>query len=116
MPHALDYNQNYYTGSNNDNFIQENWFELTSKEALSINPSISNLEGTYHYYQCRKLDKMGKCLVYDTPEFPRTLCGSFPLSKESMLHLPQCGYKTALEMSISDIIDFRKEQSEILVN
>lgn len=107
MPHALDYNQHYYTGSNNDNFIQENWLELTLEEALSFNPNISNLDGTYYYYQCKKLDKMGKCLVYDTLEFPRSLCGSFPLSKETMIYLPQCGYRTILLMSTSDVLKER---------
>lgn len=110
MPYALEYDKNYYTGSDNEDFIQENWFELTLEEAVSLNPSISDIEGTYYYYQCKKLDNTGKCLIYDTPEFPRTLCGSFPMSKESVLHLPQCGYKATLNRSMSDVIKERAQR------
>lgn len=110
MRHALDYGQHYYTGSDNDDFIRENWFELTLEQALSFNPNITNVDGNCYYYQCRKLDYMGKCLVYDTPEFPRTLCGSFPMSKESVLHLSQCGYKATLNKSIDDVIKERAQR------
>jgi Fe-S-cluster containining protein len=130
LEHSLDYLKTYTRGSSHDvDFIVDNWTQITSEEALKINPYLSMWSmraeaqnRKIYFYTCKQFDyttNSCKCHITNGDDGVRQsrICYGYPLYNKEKTHpsqlfyTPTCGYNkselifTLEELSNNNLIE-----------